>query len=73
MADSYHDIENRIKNAVCALNRDNIHNILAAAREFDVLCLRLYHRFHGLSLKSNLQNHNRRLTDPEETAPLSIS
>ena len=67
MADSYHDIENRIKNALRALNRDNIHNILAAAREFDVLCLRLYHRFHGRPAKSDLQNHNRRLIDPEET------
>src|SRR5436190_14807966 len=68
MAESYQDIENRIKAALYALESSDISNILAALSQFNVLYQRLYHRFHGRLAKSNLSNSNRRLIDPEEIA-----
>ena len=68
MADSYHDIENQIKDALCALDEGDISHISAAACHFNVSRQRLYHCFHDCSAKSDLQNHNQCLIDPEETA-----
>ena len=68
MTESYHDIENRIKDALSALKKGDVPNLSVAARQFNVPRSRLHHRFHGRPAKSDLPSHNRRFSSSEETA-----
>ena len=68
MAESYHNIENRIKDALSALERDNMPNLSVAAQQFNVPRSHLHHRFHGWPAKSDLSGHNRHFSSSEEAA-----
>ena len=51
-------LRTKLVNALCAIDRGDMCNISAAAREFNVPCQCLHHRFHSQSAKSDLQNND---------------
>ncbi|KAF7502396.1 hypothetical protein GJ744_005848 [Endocarpon pusillum] len=51
MAESYHEIKDRIDDVIDALNEAEFPNIARTAREFDVPEQRLRRRFKGIQNK----------------------
>src|SRR5947207_1249230 len=46
MAESYHNIESQIKDALSALERGNMPNLSVTVQQFNVSCSHLHHCFH---------------------------
>ena len=72
MAESYKDVESRIAEAISAYrdreNQNQVPKVAALAREFNVPYRRLQRRLHGIGSRSDIQRHNKKLTDAQETA-----
>ena len=68
MPDTYHDIENRISEAVKSLTSQKYPNITKTAREFCVPLSRLRNRWNGRRSKSQVVAHNRTLSEAQELA-----
>ena len=68
MAESYHNIESQIKDALSALERGDMPNLSVAARQFNVPRSRLHHHFHDRPAKSDLSGHNQHFSSSEEAA-----
>src|SRR6266480_4101160 len=49
MAESYHNIESQIQDALFALERGNMSNLSVTSWQFNVPCSCLHHCFHGQS------------------------
>ena len=68
MADSYHEVEDRIDDAINALNDAEYPNIARIAREFDVPEQRLRRRFKGVQNKIQCGGRNKKLNEGQELA-----
>ena len=68
MAESYYEIEDRVTDALNALNETEIPNIARTAREFDVHEKRLRRRWSGVQSKIQCGGRNKKLNDSEELA-----
>ena len=68
MAESYQEIEDRIDDAIDALNEAEYPNIAKTAREFDIPEQRLRRRFKGVQNKIQCGDKNRRLNEDQELA-----
>ena len=68
MAESYHEIEDSIDDAIHALNEAEIPNIAKIAREFDVPEQRLRRRWKGIQNKIQCGGRNKKLNDAQELA-----
>ena len=66
MAESYQEIEDRIDDAIDALNSAECPNISKTARKFDVPEQRLRRRFKGIQNKIQCGGKNRRLNEDQE-------
>ena len=66
MAESYQEIEDRIDDAIDALNEAEYPNIAKTACEFDILEQRLRRRFKGVQNKIQCGGKNRRLNEDQE-------
>ena len=68
MPDTYHDIEDRISEAVKALDSQGKPNVAKTARDFRVPPSRLRNRWNGRRSKSQVVAHNRTLSEAQELA-----
>ena len=66
MAESYQEIEDRIDDAIYALNEAEYPNILQTAHEFDVPPQRLRRRFKGVQNKIQCEGSNKKLNEDQE-------
>ena len=63
---SYSEEEERISNAIGALERRDNPNLSAAAREFSCDYQKLRRRWNGIPSKADYGGYNKRLSDEEE-------
>ena len=68
MPDTYHDIEDRISEAIQSLDNQRKPNIAKTARNFRVPPSRLRNRWNGRQPKSQVVAHNRTLSEAQELA-----
>ena len=68
MPDTYHDIEDRISEAIQSLDNQRKPNIAKTARDFRVPRSRLRNRWNGRQPKSQVVAHNRTLSEAQELA-----
>ena len=66
MPDTYHDIEDRISEAVKSLDSQGKPNVAKTARDFRVPPSRLRNRWNGRRSKSQVVAHNRTLSEAQE-------
>ena len=69
MADSYEEVENRIRKAIDSISNDeNTTSIPELAKKFDVPLRRLRDRLNGVSSRIRRIGANKKLSEPEEQA-----